>query len=147
MQPHLKNDLLYLLRILESSEKITIYTSDFHEAMEFFEHKDQITFNACLNLLTQIGEQGNKLSGILVEKHKQPDWIKIKGMRNRIVHDYSGIDIFIVFETVKTYIPQLKSQIVPVIRAELLAGNFDKEELAIAQTSPYLRHVDFGLFS
>ena len=115
--------------------------------MEFYDHKDQMTLNACLNLFTQIGEQANKLSKTLVEKHRQPDWIKIKGMRNRIVHDYTGVDIYIVFETVKRIIPQLKSQIVPVIRVELLAGNFDKEELTIAQTSPYLRHVDFSLFS
>ncbi len=146
MQPHLKNDLLFLLRILESSEKIILYTDEFKKAMEFFEHNDQMIFNACLNLLTQIGEQANKLSITLVDKHKGPDWIKIKGMRNRIVHDYTGIDIDIVFETVKKYIPALKAQIIPVIRTELLAGNFDKEELSIAQTSPYLRHVDFGLF-
>jgi len=146
MQPHLKNDLLYLLRILESSEKILLYTNDFNGVIEFFEHKDQITLNACLNLLAQIGEQANKLSGTLVEKHMQPDWIKIRGMRNRIVHDYTGIDLYIVFDTIKKYIPELKSQIIPVIRAELQAGNFDKEELDIAQTSPYLRHVDFDLF-
>lgn len=146
MQPHLKNDLLFLLRILESSEKIILYTDEFNEAMDFFDYKNQMTFNACLNLLAQIGEQANKLSTTLVGRHKEPDWIKIKGMRNRIVHDYTGIDIYIVFETIKKYIPLLKSQIVPVIRAEILAGNFDREELAIAQTSPYLRHVDFSVF-
>lgn len=146
MQPHLKNDLLYLLRILESSEKIIRYTTDFNEAIEFFDHKDQMTLNACLNLLAQIGEQANKLSTTLVEKHTQPDWIKIRGMRNRIVHDYTGIDLYIVFDTIKKYIPELKSQIIPVIRAELQAENFDKEELEIAKTSPYLRHIDFGLF-
>ncbi|MBL0272566.1 MAG: DUF86 domain-containing protein [Chitinophagaceae bacterium] len=147
MQPHLKNDLLYLLRILESSEKIMRYTGELNNAKEFYDLNDQMTLNACLNLFTQIGEQANKLSATLIEKHTQPDWIRIKGMRNRIVHDYTGIDIYIVFETIKTYKPRLKLQIIPVIRTELLAGNFDKEELAIAQTSPYLSHVDFGLFS
>ncbi len=147
MQRHLKNDLLYLLRILESAEKIILYSGEFNKAMEFFDNRDQITFNAALNLLAQIGEQAAKLSTSLLEKHPQPDWVKIRGMRNRIVHDYTGIDIHIVFETVKKYIPELKSQLITVIRAELQAGSFDIEAFAIAKSSPYLRHIDFSHFS
>lgn len=146
MQPHLRNDMLYLLRILEAAEKIMLYTGAFSEAMEFYEYKDQLNFNASLNLLAQIGEQGNKISATLVQKHPQADWVQIRGMRNRIVHDYTGVDIYIVFETVKREIPELKSKISAVVKTELNEGNFDREEFDIAKTSPYLRHIDFPLF-
>ena len=145
MQPHLKNDLLYLLRILEAAEKIMLYASPFLNAPEFFSANDQKEFNACLNLLGQIGEQSNKLSKTLTEKYPQTDWAQIRGMRNRIVHDYSGIDLFITFDNIKNHIPGLKTSLSDIVRAGLANDNFDKEEFAIAQTSPYLRHVDFDL--
>jgi uncharacterized protein with HEPN domain len=132
--------------MLESAEKIILYCSGLKDAMVFFNHNDQMTFNACLNLLAQIGEQAGKLSTTLTAKHTAPDWNKIKGMRNRIVHDYTGIDVFIVFDTVKNYIPELRNRLITITKAELHAGNFDKEELAIAATSPYLRHIDFTVF-
>ena len=68
-----------------------------------------------------------------------------QGNENRIVHDYSGIDHFITFDNIKKHIPVLKTALSDIVRAELNNGNFDKEEFTIAQTSPYLRHVDFGL--
>lgn len=145
MQPHLKNDLLYLLRILEAAEKIMLYAGPFLNAQDFFSANDQKEFNACLNLLGQIGEQSNKLSKTLTDKYPLIDWAQIRGMRNRIVHDYSGIDLFITFDSIKNHIPGLKKSLSSVVRAGLANGNFEKDEFAIAQTSPYLRHVDFAL--
>ena len=145
MQPHLKNDLLYLLRILEAAEKIMLYATPFEDAQDFFAAKDQMAFNACLNLPGQIGEQSNKSSKTLTEKYPEPDWNLIRGMRNRIVHDYSGIDLYVAFDNIKKQIPALKISISGIVKRELTAGNFDKEEFTIAQTSPYLRHVDFDV--
>lgn len=147
MQQHLKNDLLYLLRILESAEKIILYSDIYDNPSDFFSANDQKDFNGCLNLVAQIGEQSNKLSQTLINKYNQIDWIKIRGLRNRIVHDYTGIDVYIIFDIIKKSIPELKPKIVQIVKTELQNNNFDKDELAIAQTSPYLRHVDFTLFN
>ena len=136
MQPLLKNDLLYLLRILESVEKIMLYTCNFEDALEFFDANDGKEFNACLTLLTQIGEEANKISNELKTKYPDVDWNKVKDFRNRIVHDYTGLDRFITFDIVKQQVPLLKSAIAGIIRKELNAGNFDKEEFRIAATSP-----------
>ena len=146
MQQHIKNDLLYLLRVLEAAEKIILYSSPFNQPQDFFEANDQKDFNACLNLLSQVGEQCNKLSKTLIEKYPEIDWVSVKGLRNRIVHDYTGIDLYIIFETVKKSIPELPAVIVEMIRTETGNGNFDREELSVAETSPYLRHIDFSLF-
>ena len=55
MQPHISNDLLYLLRILEASNKIQLYAAAHSTGEDLFNSKDQLEFNAGLNQLAQIG--------------------------------------------------------------------------------------------
>ncbi|MGR3178892.1 MAG: hypothetical protein ACUZ8E_12635 [Candidatus Anammoxibacter sp.] len=45
-----KNDFLHLLTLLESFEKIVIYTKQAKDAESFYELNDQLNFNAVLNL-------------------------------------------------------------------------------------------------
>jgi uncharacterized protein with HEPN domain len=143
MQPHLKNDLLYLLRMLEAVEKINLYSLAFSDPLVFFDANDGKEFNACLMLLTQLGEQAGKISKELKERHKAINWNEIKSFRNRAVHDYTGLDRFLTFEIIKEHVPLLKQSVSKILSFELREGNFDKDEFAIAQTSPYLKHVDF----
>ena len=147
MQPHLSNDLLYLLRILEASNKIQLYAAAHSTGEDLYNSKDQLEFNACLNQLAQIGEQANKISNTLMEKYALIPWPKIKGFRNRIIHEYIGIDIQHVFSIIKMDVPALQNKLIPIISDELSNGIFDREEFEIAKTSPYLKHVDFRVFS
>lgn len=146
MQPHIKNDLLYLLRIVEASQKLKLYIAKFPDWEPFYYSNDQLEFNACLNQLTQIGEQAKKISTELTDKHNHIFWTKIKGFRNRIIHEYIGIDIEHVFRIIKNEVPELCTQIISVISEELLNDTFDKDEFEVAKASPYLKHVDFTLF-
>ncbi len=57
-----KNDLLYLLSMIESIEKVILYSKDIETAECFFEYNEQINFNATLTLLMHIGETVGKLS-------------------------------------------------------------------------------------
>lgn len=120
MQSNIKNDLVYLLRILEPIGKIQLYIADFEEAINFFRANDQQNFNASIMLLINIGEQSN-----------------------RIDHDYIGIDRFITFDILQNELPILKRQLEQIVRLEMLEGNFDKEEYNLAQTSEYYTHIDY----
>lgn len=146
MQPNIHNDLLYLLRILEASKKIQLYASGFTNEEEFYFSNDQLEFNACLNQLALIGEQAKKLSNTLTDKYTLIPWSNIKGFRNRVIHEYIGINIHHVFSIIQMDIPDLQNKLIPIISEELNNRNFDREEFEIAKTSPYLRHVDFGVF-
>ncbi len=55
MLADIKNDLLYILNMLESIEKIKIYSKNFDNAEDFFNSNDQINFNAALNLFGNLG--------------------------------------------------------------------------------------------
>lgn len=140
-------DLLPLLIILESIGKIEVYTTDFTNAIDFFQNDDQIQFNASLLLLINIGEQANRLSGSVRSKYNHVPFQEIRGLRNRVAHDYIGIDYEMVFDIIKTDIPALKPDVVQLIRTEINAGVFDKHELHAASQSHYYRHVDFTMLA
>lgn len=57
--------------------------------------------------IIQISENNNHLSDEFKNKHNEIPWIAIKGMRNRIVHDYGVVNMTIVYDTVKRGIPEM----------------------------------------
>ena len=60
-----------------------------------------MVFNACLTLLANIGESINKLSEAAKAGIASENIQATRGMRNRIVHDYAGLNSFIVYNTIK----------------------------------------------
>jgi uncharacterized protein with HEPN domain len=58
-----------------------------------------------------IGEMVDKLSTDFKRDHTNIEWIKIKGFRNIVAHDYFGIDAEEVLQIIKNKIPGLKSEI------------------------------------
>jgi len=143
MLPSIKNDLMFLLNILESIEKISLYSKDCPDAEAFYEMNDQLNFNASLNLFTNIGENIGKISDELKQIYTDVDWKQGKAFRNRVVHDYVNIDTFIVFDIIKNDLTPIKGKLIDIITAELAKGNFDIEEYEEAKKSFYYRHVAF----
>ncbi|WP_374756304.1 HepT-like ribonuclease domain-containing protein [Dyadobacter psychrotolerans] len=54
-----------------------------------------------------IGEASNRLSDDFKDQHPEINWHRIRGFRNRIVHDYFGIDYAIVWEVKRVFLPDL----------------------------------------
>jgi uncharacterized protein with HEPN domain len=143
MLPDIKNDLMYLLNILESIEKILLYSKDCNEAESFYEINDQLNFNASLNLFSNIGENIGKISDELKNIYSNIEWKQMKGFRNKVVHDYVNIDTFMVFDIIKNDLIPVKDNIIKIISIELGKGTFDVEEFKEASKSFYYRHIDF----
>ena len=57
--------------------------------------------------IIQIAENNSKLTPSFIATHKEIPWMAVKGMRNRIVHDYAFIDLEIVYDTVSNSVPRL----------------------------------------
>ena len=90
--------------ILDSCIKILQYTND----MSFEEFlKDSKTIDAVIRNFEIIGEAANRLPDAFKEQHPSIDWHRIRGFRNRIVHDYMGIDFSIVWDIRKNYLSSL----------------------------------------
>ena len=68
---------------------------------------DSKTADAVVRNFEIIGEAANRLPEDFREKYPEIDWHRIRGFRNRIIHDYFGIDYAIVWKIKETYLPEL----------------------------------------
>ena len=94
--------------ILESCSKILAYTDGY--TFEDF-CKDNKTIDAVIRNFEIIGEATGRLPEVFKDQHPEIDWHKIRGFRNRIVHDYFGIDYSIVWEIRSHYLPTLTDKL------------------------------------
>ena len=108
-------NIAYVLTSLEAIEKLLIYTKDVKSAKDFLERDDQLIYNACLTLLMTIGEEVNKIDSELKEEYDRIPWQSIKGMRNRIAHDYRGLDPTIPYSIIRQFLSPLKESFVSMI--------------------------------
>ncbi|GHU88927.1 hypothetical protein FACS189476_06910 [Spirochaetia bacterium] len=143
MSPNKRNDLLYLMNILEYIGKVWKYTEETKDAEELYELNEQLNLNASLTLLANIGENVSKISDTLKLEYPDIEWQQIKDFRNRIVHDYTGIDLVIVFEIITKDLKTLKPKFENIIRKNIENKIFDIEELKISKESKYYKNIDF----
>src|SRR3990172_2479619 len=109
----MKRDIgLYLDDILESIQKIEDYTKDLTE--EQFSRNTEAQ-DAVLRRLAIIGEAVKHLPEDLKEKHKQIPWKQIAGARDIFVHEYFGVGIERVWETIQEDLPELKKVVEEII--------------------------------
>lgn len=90
--------------IIEAGNKIISYTADL--SFDDFVGDDK-TIDAVIRNFEIIGEAANRLPIDFKILHPEIEWHRIIGFRNRIVHDYFGIDHSIVWEIKISYLPDL----------------------------------------
>lgn len=95
--------------IIEAVDRIIEYTSGFDSADDF--NNDYRNFDATMMNFVVIGEMADKISDDFKKDHNNIEWIKIKGFRNIVAHDYFGIDAEEVWQIIKSKIPNLKTEI------------------------------------
>lgn len=89
---------------------------EFIENISFEEFMvDKKVVFAVIRALEVIGESSNRISDNLKEKYSQLPWIEMRGLRNRIVHNYDDIDYTIIWNVLKNEIPKLIEQIELII--------------------------------
>ncbi|MFM9945472.1 MAG: DUF86 domain-containing protein [Bacteroidia bacterium] len=106
---------LLLSDILESIEKIKSYIRGY--TFEDFLN-DSKTCDAVIRNFEIIGEAANRLPEEVKDKYTQVNWYRIKGFRNRIVHDYMGVDYNIVWSIIQNDIDKLQIDISKVRDSE-----------------------------
>lgn len=99
---------LLLADILDAVDKIKKYTLGL--TYDTF-IDDSKTLDAVIRNFEIIGEAANRLPDKFKDNHQQVDWFRIIGFRNRIVHDYMGVDYQIVWTIISKDIDKLADDI------------------------------------
>jgi len=103
-----RSSALLIEDIIDSGRKILSYT----DGLTFDQFiADDKTVDAVIRNFEIIGEAANRLSEEFKEKYPDIDWHRIRGFRNRIVHDYFGIDYEIVWQIRESYLPEMISKL------------------------------------
>ena len=98
--------------ILDAMEKAEAMLSpvDF----ESFEEDYQLNF-AVVRALEIVGEATKRLPESLRQQYPEIPWKDMAGMRDRIIHGYDAVNLRIVWETVKSRIPEIKPKIQQIL--------------------------------
>ena len=105
---------LYLEDIQNSIRKIENYTRD--SGFDKFS-KDEQMIDAVVRNISIIGEAVKNIPKEIKAKSPNVAWNEIKGMRNKVVHEYFGIDEEILWKTVKDDLPTFKKQITKLLKS------------------------------
>jgi uncharacterized protein with HEPN domain len=101
----IKDDLAYKEHILDCIRKINEFSND----LSFKEFKtNEMVQDAIIRNIEIIGEASKKISKVTKQTYYKIPWKEIAGMRDKLIHDYLGVDVSVVWKTIKEDIPALE---------------------------------------
>ncbi len=77
--------------------------------------KDKKTINAVIRSIDVAGEAAKSIPHSMRDRYSDIPWKKMAGMRNKLIHEYFGVDLEIIWETIKKELPLLKPLILKVL--------------------------------
>jgi uncharacterized protein with HEPN domain len=101
---NVKNDSYYLNNIITDLSFVLAHTKGM--SSEDFE-SNELLLDSVMFRLIQISENSDRLTPEFKEVHSDIPWHAMRGLRNRIVHDYGKVDMSIIYDTVINDLPEL----------------------------------------
>ena len=103
----MKNKII-VEKILKYIQKVLSYV----EGIDYDSFtKNTMLVEACVFNLGQIGELANKIDKDFEKQYSQIPWRVLYGLRNKIVHDYEGVNLTLIWEILETDLSELNNQL------------------------------------
>lgn len=109
----MKDDQIYLNHILEAIEDIEHYTASGYEAFV----RERMQQDAVIRKLEVIGEAVKQLSAATKAVRAEIQWREIAAMRDKMIHEYFGVNLEIVWAVVEHKLPELKQAVEELLAA------------------------------
>jgi uncharacterized protein with HEPN domain len=105
----------YLEDILDAIEKATAFI----QGMTYEQFaQDAKTVFAVIHALEIVGEATKQIPQSVKNSYPEVPWRQMAGMRDKLIHDYSGVNLAVVWKTVVEDLPKLEPLIRHVLAAE-----------------------------
>ncbi len=101
---------VFLQHIRDSIQDIETYTKAV-TLESFLEYTNKEKQDAVVRRIEIIGEATRHIPEDFKKEHPEIAWIEIANMRNKLIHEYFGVDLELVWEVAKTDIPRLKKHV------------------------------------
>lgn len=105
-------EYMSLKKMIEYINKALKYTESC-DFKTFSDNEEKV--DATVFAISQIGELVKNISKETMEKYPHIEWIIIKNLRNKIVHDYEGINLTLIWDIITNDIVQLKIDLEGII--------------------------------
>lgn len=103
----------YLNDILDAIDE----TAEFTEGMSFEAFaRDRKTINAVVRSLEVLGEAAKRIPDDLRAQWPDVPWKRMAGMRDKLIHEYFGVDLSIVWTVIKDELPPIRPEIERLLR-------------------------------
>ena len=80
--------------------------------------QDEKTIDAVIRNFEIIGEASNRLPTEFKDLHANINWKRVIGFRNRIVHEYFGVDRSIVWNITQDYLPGMLQEVRKLLKVD-----------------------------
>ena len=79
--------------------------------------QDEKTIYAVTRSFEIIGEATKNISDDIKNTYNQIPWSKISGMRNKLIHEYFGVDLETLWNTIKNRLPEIKQPVEEILNS------------------------------
>ena len=107
-----KNNEFYIMKAINEIDTILDYSKNLvvEDLVD-----NPVVLDAIVFRMIQMSEHMNNITQDFKMIHSNIDWISIKGFRNRLVHNYGGVDLKFVYNAIKVDIPNLKKELLEIV--------------------------------
>lgn len=111
-----EENLIYIFTMLECVEKCWIYSDGYANPNDFVWADEQLRLNAVISMFIAIGEESKKINISLKNAVDMGfNWSDVAKIRDKISHDYRGVDAEILWSVIYKDLPKLKNALVQMV--------------------------------